>query len=227
MTIGERIRQRRRELDMSAEALAERVGKSPATIYRYEKGDIRRVDSTSLRPIAEALKTTPAYLMGWEDGDGADHPLPANLKPASALRVQRIPLIGKVAAGVPIMAEEDYETFVDTPVKCDCALEIDGDSMVPLYEPGDIIYIKRQSDVRDGQVAVVLLNDTATLKHVYHEKDGLTLLSENHDYAPIYARKDEYDYIAVFGVPVGFTRMYRPAALGKVRKGFGSVQANP
>ena len=69
MTVGERIKQRRLALGMNAETLAEKIGKSAATVYRYENGFIGRVDSTILHTIADALNTTPAYLMGWEDAE--------------------------------------------------------------------------------------------------------------------------------------------------------------
>ena len=66
MNTGERIRARRKHLGISAETLASIIGVSPTTVYRYENGDIEKVDSTKLEPIAVALRTTPAYLMGWE-----------------------------------------------------------------------------------------------------------------------------------------------------------------
>ena len=72
MTIGQRIKQRRKQLNMSAEELAAKIGRSPATMYRYEKGDIDKMDSSVLLPIADALLTTPAYLMGWSD-DSSDY----------------------------------------------------------------------------------------------------------------------------------------------------------
>lgn len=68
MTIGQRIKARRKELDMSAEQLANKLGKSRATIFRYENGDIKNLPLDILTPIAEALATTPAYLMGWGYG---------------------------------------------------------------------------------------------------------------------------------------------------------------
>lgn len=217
---GMRIKERRKQLDMSAEELARRIGKSPSTIYRYESGDISNVDSRALEPIADALHTTPGYLMGWDDEpDPAIRPLPANLRPINQLHRQRVPLIGKVAAGKPIMAETDYETYVDSPVDCDAALEVQGDSMAPTYLPGDILYIKHRPDVRDGQVAVVLIDDEATLKHVYKREGGLTLWSDNPDYAPMMIDADEHDYIAIYGVPVGYTRMYRADPKKLVRKG--------
>lgn len=67
MTIGERIKQRRKELRMSADDLAERLGKDRSTIYRYEKGDIEKFPLDILEPIAKALQTTPQYLMGWKE----------------------------------------------------------------------------------------------------------------------------------------------------------------
>lgn len=67
MTIGMRIKQRRKELCMSADDLGEKIGKNRATIFRYENGDIERLPIDVLEPIAEALFTTPQYLMGWEE----------------------------------------------------------------------------------------------------------------------------------------------------------------
>lgn len=67
MFTGERIKLRRKELGMNAEALASACGVSPATMYRYEKGDIENMGIDKLSPIAKALHTTPAFLMGWSD----------------------------------------------------------------------------------------------------------------------------------------------------------------
>ena len=67
MNIGERIKKRREDLNMSVEALAKIIGKSRATIYRYENGDIEKLPTDMLIPFAEALSTTPQYLMGWTD----------------------------------------------------------------------------------------------------------------------------------------------------------------
>lgn len=218
MSVGQRIKERRKQIGMSAERLAELIGKSPATVYRYENGSIESVDSGALVPIANALGVTPSYLMGWTEVD-TTRPLPPNLKPLGDLHRQRVPLIGKVAAGQPIMADQDYETYVDAPVDCDAALEVQGDSMKPTFLPGDILYIKCRPDVSDGQVAVVLIDDEATLKHVYKRPGGLTLWSDNPEYPPMMIDANEHDYIAVYGVPVGYTRIYRPDPK-KIKKGF-------
>ena len=67
MTIGERVKQRRLQLGMSADDLAKKINKNRATVYRYESEYIEKLPTTILIPLAEALHTTPAYLMGWEE----------------------------------------------------------------------------------------------------------------------------------------------------------------
>ena len=83
-----------------------------------------------------------------------------------------------------------------------------------------MLYIKQRPDVPDGAVAVVLIDDAATLKHVYHAEDGLILISDNTQYKPMHVRFSEHDYIAIFGIPVGYTRMFRVDPLAGVKKGF-------
>lgn len=215
-SVGEHIRARRKELGISAEELAERIGKSASTVYRWENGEIGKVDSSILVPIAAVLQTTPAALIGRVEDDS---PLPANVRPMSELHVQRVPLIGAVAAGEPIYAPEELGVYVDAPVQCDAAITIQGDSMVPNYLDGDVVYIKCRPDVPDGAVAVVFLDDEATLKHVYKREKGLTLISDNPEHAPMMVEFEDYARIRVFGVPVGYTRMFKPDPLKKIKKG--------
>lgn len=206
----------------TAASVALALGVSIESVQRMCAGDLdptpeqRQFLAERYGVPVERLFQDDAELAAAED----QRPFPANLRPIDQLYRQRVPLIGKVAAGQPIMAETDYETFVDAPVDCDAALEVQGDSMIPTYLSGDIVYIKHRPDVSDGQVAVVLLDDSATLKHVYHDPNGLTLISDNPEYPPIRAHSDEYTYIAIYGVPVGFTRMYKADSLGKIHKGF-------
>ncbi|HIT69207.1 MAG TPA: S24 family peptidase [Candidatus Aphodomonas merdavium] len=101
------------------------------------------------------------------------------------------------------------EGYVDAPEKADYALEIEGDSMEPDYLDGDTIYIRQQPDVYDGGVAVVLVDDSATLKRVYHLQDGLQLVSNNPKYPPMHVSFSEHSAIRILGIVVGYTRMYR------------------
>lgn len=132
-----------------------------------------------------------------------------NLTPIPQMPHHRVRMVGAVAAGVPILADEEYDVYVDAPEKADYALRIEGDSMEPTYLDGDVIYIREQPNVDDGRVAVVLVDDSATLKHVYHERDGLTLISDNHAYPPMRVSFADHDVIRILGVVVGYTRMYR------------------
>ena len=97
---------------MSAERLAEKVGVSPATIYRYEKGDIEKVPVDVIKDIAKALNTTPAYLMGWETSPAAPT-IPAGFEPRP--KTVKRPLVGDIACGEPITAEQNVQEYVDVP----------------------------------------------------------------------------------------------------------------
>lgn len=201
------IRIARKKKKLTQEQLGKLVGVSEATISKYEVGT-REPDNDMLLRLAEVLGVSVMYLLTGEE----ENPFPFSSGELQLIRNphrQRVPLIGKVAAGTPIMAETDYETFVDTPVDCDVALEIKGESMMPTYLPGDIVYIKHARHVEEGQVAVVLVDDDATLKHVYHNPQGLTLVSDNPAFPPIYVIGKDHEYIAIYGVPVGYTRVYR------------------
>ena len=96
MTVGERLKRRRKELGMSAEAVAEKLGCSPSTVYRYENGEINKMGIDKLKPIAEAINTSPAYLMGWEDEEA----LPAN--------VSRIEPIQEVSGSIPLISTKKF-----------------------------------------------------------------------------------------------------------------------
>lgn len=208
MSIGRRIKERRKQLGMSAEELAERIGKSAATVYRYESGDIAKVDSVILLPIADALQTTPGFLMGWEaDEGGAPFGKSiANLIPRAQLKMRRVPILGDTAAGGPIVANREYDEFVTIPDdghRFDAALRVTGDSMAPLYHKGDLAFIRYQDDVLDGQIAAVCLDDEVTLKRVYHIPHGVQLLSDNHDYFPMTFTDEEVANIHLVGLAVG------------------------
>ena len=98
MTTGERMKQRRKEIGLSAEKVAERLGVSPATIYRYEKGDIEKVPVDIFAELAKILQTTPAYLMGWEEKPEPKKPtIPPGFEPMP--KMKKVPLIGSIACG--------------------------------------------------------------------------------------------------------------------------------
>lgn len=205
MTVGERLKRRRKELGMSAEAVAEKLGCSPSTVYRYENGEINKMGIDKLKPIAEAINTSPAYLMGWED----EETLPANVSRIEPM--QRIPLVGQIACGAPILAEQNIEDYVDLPghIRADFALTCKGESMIGAgIRTGDIVYIRKQEEVENGQIAAVMVGgDEATLKRVYTKPGVVQLVAENPNIAPAVFIGKEAEQIHIIGLAVAYTHV--------------------
>jgi repressor LexA len=200
MTIGERIKLRRQELELSVDDIAKKLDKNRATVYRYESAEIENLPITVLEPLAKVLKTTPAYLMGWEE----DVVYPANIFP---IEKKKIPMLGSIAAGTPIFAEEKFEFYVEigAEIKADFCLKVRGDSMINArIHDGDLVFIRQQPQVKDGEIAAVLVDDEATLKRVYIQKSNITLLAENPKYSPLVYHKDQQHNLIILGLAVAF-----------------------
>ena len=208
MTIGERIKARRLEIGLSVDQVSEKIGKNRATVYRYESNDIEKFPLDILFPLAEALQTTPAYLMGWE-GSAAES-LPANIIPMPEMR--KIPLIGTIACGAPILADEHIDEYIDIPkhISADFALTCKGDSMINarIFD-GDVVYIRQQDTVENGEIAAVLIDGEATLKRVKLYEDHISLEPENPQYRPLVYWGEEMNNIRILGKAVAFTSAIR------------------
>lgn len=143
MNIGNRIKQLREKQGFSQQTLAEKVGfKTASAVNKIELG-LRDISQTKIVLFAKALNTTPAYLMGWEDQD--DIYQYKNVIPVPPMK--KIPLVGTIACGAPILAAENIECEVNMPenINADFALRCKGDSMIEahIYD-GDIVYIRKQ-----------------------------------------------------------------------------------
>lgn len=205
------MKNRRKAIGLSAERLAEMLGVSPATIYRYENGDIEKVPGDRLGPIANALQTTPAFLMGWEVEGAMDAmKLPVNIIPMPEMR--KIPLVGTIACGEPILAVENIEEYVSIPkdLAGDFALTCKGDSMINarIFD-GDIVYIRQQDTVENGEIAAVLIDGEATLKRFKRLPDRIILSPENPMYDPLVYRNEEMNNVRILGKAVAFTSAVR------------------
>ena len=187
MNIGQKIKARRQALGLSADELGQLIGKNRATIYRYENNDIENLPTTALEPLAKALDVSPSYLMGWNSSDDVDLTKIKGIMPLKKLR--RIPILGQIACGNPILAEENYIGYFtadDKYLDSDFCLYARGDSMTGAeIDDGDLVFIKKQSDVDDGEIAAVLIDDEATLKRVYKIADKVQLRADNPHYPPI------------------------------------------
>ena len=173
--LSSRIRQRREQLGLSQEELAARMGyRSKSSITKLEKG-INDLPRAKLEELAAALDTTPAWLMGL-----VDLPFPPpGFEPLPEM--VRVPLVGSIACGTPITAEQNIECYIGVPAAwhADFALTCHGNSMAPTICDGDIVCIRRQPEVEQGEIAAVRIGEEATLKHFHRQGETVMLLADN------------------------------------------------
>ena len=199
------IKKRRLELGMTQSDLAEKLGYSDKSmIAKIESGKVDLAQSRIIA-FADALRVTPSDLMGWTDNPDR---APDNIVPLSTAKV---PLIGEIACGEPIEADEEIEYYVesDAPIHCDFALKAKGDSMDGVnlkIHDGDIVFVRKQSTVENGEIAVVIIDNDATLKRVYYYPDDkkLVLQAENSRYAPFVYVGPELETVHILGKAVAF-----------------------
>lgn len=177
---GRCLREYRRTHGMSQEQLASILGTSKQVISRYETGD-RSPKISVAAEYAQKLGLTLAEL----NGEG---PLDQNYDNITPVKRLRLPVRGTIAAGEPLYAEEEYDEFIvaDEDYHADFALRVSGDSMEGAgIHDKDVVLIRQQDDVNNGQIAAVIIDDCATLKRVYHARNHITLVAENPKYEPM------------------------------------------
>ena len=208
MEIKDILKNRRTELGLTQLDVANAVGVSEATVSRWESGDIANMKRSRIASLASVLKMSPSIIMGWNEEDEAH--MPSNIIPMPAMR--KVPLVGSIACGTPILAEENLDGTVEAPdhVRADFALRCKGDSMINarIFD-GDIVYIRQQESVEHGEIAAVLIGDEATLKRVYIYDDCISLEAENPQYKPMVYRGEEMNNIRILGKAVAFTSVIR------------------
>ena len=199
------IKSKRLELGMTMKELAEKVGVSEGTISRWESGEIANMRRNVIVSLAKALNITPAVLMGWSEPD----PIEA--------RGVRIPVLGRVVAGIPIEAITDIIDYEEIPAQMAksgtyFALQGKGRSMEPTLHEGDVVIVRQQPEVENGEIAIVLVNgNDASVKEVKEGPDGLTLICHNVGvYSPhFYTREQIQDLpIRIIGKVVELRRKF-------------------
>ena len=211
MTVGEKIREARLKKGYTQTELAELLGyKSRSSINKIEV-EGRDIPRSSVIKFAKALDVTPAYLMGWEDEPKPEQSLYDRFDNLHPVKLKRFPLLGEIACGEPIYAEEDHESYVsaDADIRADFCLKAKGDSMINAdIHDGDVVFIRSQSMVENGEIAAVIIEDDATLKRVYYDRENnrLQLIAENPKYAPLVYMGKELDYIRILGKAVTLMR---------------------
>lgn len=184
---------------MTAAELSRKLNINEGTISQYKKG-LYEPKQRRLQAIAEVLNVSIPWLMG------GDVPMEtANANITTLKKVKYIPILGDIACGEPILAEENIVGRILLPenIHADYALECKGDSMINAkIDSGDIVYIRQQSTVDNGEIAAVLIDNEATLKKVFLSDNSIKLVPANDDYEPFIYFKDEMNNVRILGKAV-------------------------
>lgn len=206
------LRNLRNAKNYSQQKLANLIGVSRSTIAMWETG-ASQPDNDTLSRLADFFGVSVDYLLGRENNIAKQDPLPEY---SNIFRIEkkRYPLLGDIACGKPLFADEDHESFVlaGSAVDADFCLRAKGDSMTGarIYD-GDIVFIKEMPVVENGDIAAVVIGDDATLKRVYYypEKKKLVLNAENPRYEPFVFVEEELNEIRILGKAVAFQSIIR------------------
>lgn len=197
------LKRLRKEKKLTLEEIAEALGTSKQTIHRYENGIITNIPPEKVKALADVLEVSPSALMGWERNG-----VP-KAEGIMKIATKKLPILGEIACGEPIYATEEHESYAsaDENLDADFCLRAHGDSMTGarIYD-GDIVFIRSQNAVDNGEIAAVIINDEATLKRVYYypEQQKLVLTPENPRYAPLVYVGGELETIKIIGKAVAF-----------------------
>lgn len=200
MNIGDYIKKLRTENGYSQEELGALLGVQRAAVQKWECGTVKNLKRDTIKKLSEIFNVPPSSFIDDE------YMTYNNIIPIP--KMNRIPLIGTIACGTPILANENLEGEVITPedIKADFALRCKGDSMIDArIMNGDIVYIRQQPTVENGEIAAVLIDEEATLKRVYLSDNTVTLVACNSKYQPFVYTGEQLDQIRILGKAVGFT----------------------
>ena len=191
--------------------IARLTGLDKSSISRYRSGAYK-AKQDAVYKIAQALRVSESWLMGYDTPMDPDAPRGGVIIPAGFQAMPDlapVPLVGDIACGTPILAEENIKQLVGVPAAwhADFALECHGDSMAPRICDGDIVCIRKQAEVETGQIAAVRIGDEATLKRFYRSGDTVQLVAENPAVCPpmVYTGEQLED-MQIEGLAVGFCR---------------------
>ncbi|MBQ9851201.1 MAG: helix-turn-helix domain-containing protein [Clostridia bacterium] len=187
------------ESDLSYVELEKKTGISKSALQRYANGSTKKIPIDVIQAIAAAVNVSAAWIMGW------DNDVPEGFLPLP--KTKKVPLLGTIACGEPILATENIEMYikVDESIPADFALKCKGDSMINarIFD-GDIVYIRQQPDVEDGEIAAVLIGDEATLKKVHKYPNKIVLSACNPMYDDYVYTNEQLNEIRILGKAVAF-----------------------
>ena len=207
--IGSRIKEARLDNGMTLEDVAVALGLARSTVQRYEAGLINRPKLPVIDKMAEVLKVSPVWLMG---KDVPKHPSPPMQKFPELTEIGKVtfPLFSGIACGEPLPMDERIETYVSatTDIQADFVLRAVGESMEPGIQDGDLVFIRSQPTVDNGQVAAVAIGDNATLKRIfwYPDRKILLLRADNPQFQELIYQNDELEQVRILGKAIALQR---------------------
>ena len=218
MILGDLIKRYRSETGTSMEQFAKKSGISKAYVSILE----RNYNPVNGKPVVPSLETIKAVsnAIGMDFNDVIatldsnqpvairedKPPIPAGFEPLPEMAT--IPLVGSIACGTPILAEQNIEARIGVPAlwRADFALTCHGNSMAAMIQDGDIVCIRKQPEVENGEIAAVRIGEEATLKRFYRQGDTVMLQAENPAFSPLVYTRDQLNEITIEGLVVGICR---------------------
>ena len=198
--ISDNIKYFRKRKGYSQEQLARKLNIKQASISNWESGKTTP-ETKNIVELANVLGVTTEALFSEEPRRELD-----------SIRINRasVPIMGNIVCGQRITPDTTPEGYTDTPegIRADFALRCKGDSMEPTLKDGDLVLIRQQPEVENGQIAAVNIGGETTLKHVYRQDGGLLLVADNPAYTPIFAPVSADEEIIIHGLAVGYTRIF-------------------
>lgn len=187
--------------------LVEKTNISKSAISQYLSGDFEPKQSNTYK-LAQALHVNEAWLMGYDDVPMDPQINPFTMPNISPLKIKKVPLLGEIAAGIPILAEERTEDYIEcqNDLPADFCLKIKGNSMFPRLQDGDLVFIHQQQDVENGEIAAVYVDGEATLKRIYKTPNSVQLISENPEFAPIIYSNSNCSDLKILGKAIAYQR---------------------
>ena len=200
---------------MTQAELSSRSKISKSSISHYLKGDWEGKQD-AVYSIAQVLNVSEAWLMGYDVPMDAEHATPSQPAQKATIppgfepmpEMDMVPLVGRIACGTPITAEQNVKRIVCVPSKwrSTFTLTCKGDSMEPRIHDGDLVAIRKQPEVENGEIAAVRIGEEATLKHVYLHENFIELRPENPAFNSIILSREDMNDVVIEGKAVGLCR---------------------
>ena len=190
-----------RSANLSYGELAKKTNIPKSALQRYAIGETEKIPIDRLEAIANATGVSTQYLMGWEKNNKKN--FESTCENAIAKKGVKIPVLGKVQAGLPVEAIEDIIDYEEIPQELAhtgefFGLQIRGNSMEPRMVNGDIVIVRKQPDAESGEIAIVLVNGyDATVKKIKKRPDGIMLIPINPSYEVMFYNNKEIDELPV------------------------------